>query len=175
MTHRTLAFTLNYISSGEKDRLYTIYTEQFGKLKLLAKGGREIKSKLVAHLEPPCLVDVMLARGRNNDHLAGASVVQDFKHIKQIASRRIMALEALRLVDWLTPLEASDQAVFELLGNFFEYLEVNDVSKNIVWQFAKKLLAITGHENKEIKTPAAISLAISEIAGKAYIPRVISS
>ncbi len=175
MTHRTLAFTLNYIPSGEKDRLYTLFTQDFGKLKLLAKGGRDIKSKLVAHVEPPVLVDVLVARGKSVDRLAGAVVTRDFSKIREFNSRRTAALEALRLVDWLTPYEAPDPAIFELLNNFFIYLEANEVSKDIVWLFAKKLLAITGHENKEVKTPEAIGLAISEIVGKAYIPRAIAS
>ena len=174
MTHRTLAFTLNYTPSGEKDRLYTIYTNDFGKLKLLAKGGREIKSKLVAHLEPPVLVDCLVARGLAIDRLAGAVAIRDFGKIRASSAHRIAALEALRLVDWLTPYEASDRAIFDLLSNFFIYLEANDVSKDIVWLFAKKLLAITGHENKEVKTPEAIGLAISEIVGKAYTPRAIA-
>src|SRR3989344_3136218 len=150
MTHRTLAFTINYISSGEKDRLYTLFTQDFGKLKLLAKGGRDIKSKLVAHVEPPVLVDVLLARGKSVDRLAGAVVVRDFGKIRASNSRRTAALEALRLVDWLTPYEAPDSAIFELLRNFFTYLESNDVDQTIMWLFAKKILAITGHENKEV-------------------------
>src|SRR3989344_3408963 len=119
MTHRTLAFSLNYTSSGEKDRLYTIYTNEFGKLKLLAKGGRDIKSKLVAHMEPPVLVDVLVAQGQTIDRLAGAVVVLDFSKIRESNSRRTAALEALRLVDCLTPYEAPEQAIFELLNNFF--------------------------------------------------------
>lgn len=174
MTNRTLAFTLNYTSSGEKDRLYTIFTKDFGKLKLLAKGGRDIKSKMVAHLEPPVLFDVLFARGKSVDRLAGAIVARDFSRIRELNSHRIAALEALRLVDWLTPYEAHDLAVFDLLQNFFNYLEANDVSKDIVWLFAKKLLAITGHENKEVKTSEHIALAISELTGKAYVPRVIA-
>ncbi len=174
MTERTLAFTLNYTSSGENDRLYTIYTEQFGKLKLLAKGGRAIKSKLVAHLEPPILADVLVARGRLIDRVAGAMAIRDFSKIKNMTASRIAALEALRLVDWLTPYEAPDQAVFDLMGNFFQYLTINEATTEIGWLFARKLLAVTGHENKEVKTPEAVSLAISEIAGKAYVPRVIA-
>src|SRR3989344_5637901 len=99
MTHRLEAITLFYTPSGENDRLYILYSLEVGKIILLAKGARKIGSKLAAHLVPPVLADVLIARGQKRDHLAGAEVIQDFHILKSRGQRRYLALEAARLVD----------------------------------------------------------------------------
>ncbi len=49
--YRTQGIILKKEDRGEADRLFTIYTKDFGKLELLAKGERKIKSKLRGGLE----------------------------------------------------------------------------------------------------------------------------
>jgi len=49
--YRTQGFILKKADAGEADRLFTVYTKDFGKLELLARAVRKIKSKLRAGLE----------------------------------------------------------------------------------------------------------------------------
>ena len=44
--YRTQGFILKKADRGEADRIFTIYTKDFGKLEILAKAERKIKSKL---------------------------------------------------------------------------------------------------------------------------------
>lgn len=169
MTHRLQAIVLLYTPSGEHDRLYALYTIEMGKISLLVKGARKIESKLAAHLEPPVFADVLLARGKQRDHLAGALVIKDFHALKSQGKRRYLALEAARLVDLLVPMEASEPAVFQLLINFLNYLEREKIASNALALFTDKLLSLTGHGAGRAKKDA-MSARVSEVLGREYRP-----
>lgn len=57
---------------GEADRLLTVFTKEEGKIKVVARGSRRIKSKLSAHIEPYSNGKYFLASGKTFDILAGA-------------------------------------------------------------------------------------------------------
>ncbi len=57
---------------GEADWLVTAFTEQFGKIRLLAQGSRKHGAKLQGHLEPGSLSDISFVVGRNGYRLTTA-------------------------------------------------------------------------------------------------------
>jgi len=76
MTYNTRAIIIKYQKYKEFDRIYTVYTEDFGKLSLLGRGSNKIKSKLAGHLEPGILSYLMIAQGRQFDVLAQARTLE---------------------------------------------------------------------------------------------------
>ena len=58
---------LRKLDYGEADRIYTLLTQQHGKVGAIAKGVRRSASRLGPSLELFSQVDVQLARGRNMD------------------------------------------------------------------------------------------------------------
>lgn len=81
--YQTKGLTLTRRDVGEADRLFVVYTRDYGKLEVLAKGGKKTKSKLVAHLEPFLLSEILVAKGKNYDKLAGSYSLYRFNHIWQ--------------------------------------------------------------------------------------------
>jgi DNA repair protein RecO (recombination protein O) len=63
---------------GEADRILTVFTRKFGKLKAVAKGSRKTQSRLAGSLEPLQLVDFMFWRreGRELALVRGADLVE---------------------------------------------------------------------------------------------------
>lgn len=49
---------------GEADRLLSIFTEDLGKIKVVAKGSRRIKSKMAPHIEPLNIINLQLVEGK---------------------------------------------------------------------------------------------------------------
>lgn len=66
-TYQTNAIILKRENIFEADRLYHLYTEDFGKIKTIAGSARKINSKLAGHLEPFNLIWVELMSKRNGD------------------------------------------------------------------------------------------------------------
>ena len=65
--YRDKGVVLRSYKLGESDRIVVIMTENFGKVRAVAKGVRKTKSKIGARLEPMSHVDIQLYRGRELD------------------------------------------------------------------------------------------------------------
>ncbi|MDD5043576.1 MAG: DNA repair protein RecO [Patescibacteria group bacterium] len=119
-TYKTRAIVLTKKTWRENDALYSFYSEDFGKIKAVAKGAKRISSKLAPHLEPLMVTDLMVARSsRGVDKVAGSSLVRDFCLLKNNFPRLILAGQAVELVDEFVDLEHGDARIFELLKRFF--------------------------------------------------------
>ena len=68
-TYQTKAIILKRENIFEADRLYHLYTEDFGKVKAIAGGVRKINAKLTGHLEPFNLIWVELMTKKGGDLL----------------------------------------------------------------------------------------------------------
>lgn len=65
--YQTNAIILKRENIFEADRLYHLYTEDFGKVRTIAGSAQKINSKLAGHLEPFNLIWVELMSKRNGD------------------------------------------------------------------------------------------------------------
>ena len=76
--YRTEGIVLRRQDLGEADRLTTVYTLHHGKLRLVAKGVRRLRSRKAGHLEPFTRVALLIARGRELDIITQAETIGDF-------------------------------------------------------------------------------------------------
>lgn len=65
--YQTDAIVLKRENIFEADRLYFLYTKDFGRVKAVAGSTQKINSKLAGHLEPLNLIHVELATKKNGD------------------------------------------------------------------------------------------------------------
>jgi DNA repair protein RecO (recombination protein O) len=63
---------------GEADRIVTVLTRRYGKVRAVAKGVRRTKSKFGARLEPFSHVDLQLYTGRNLDIVSQAESIRSY-------------------------------------------------------------------------------------------------
>ena len=80
--YRTQGFILKKIDRGEVDRIFTIYTKDFGKLELLAKAERKIQSKLRGGLELFYLSEIEFIQGKAHKTLTDAILIDNFKNLR---------------------------------------------------------------------------------------------
>src|SRR5471032_1793791 len=76
-TFRTHTVTLKSMPFSERDRLLVLFTPQFGKLRVLAKGARRTTSRLSGHIRLFSHSRLFLVHGRTFDLVTqGESVAQ---------------------------------------------------------------------------------------------------
>jgi DNA repair protein RecO (recombination protein O) len=97
---------------GEADRLLTLLTDDYGKIRALAKGTRRTKSRLAGHLEPFARTNLLIARGRNLDIITQAQVRESMLHLRS-SERSILYAS-----HWA---EIADQLMVEAQENRFAY------------------------------------------------------
>ncbi len=140
MTYSSPSIILGMYDVREYDRMYTVYTEEFGKEEALAKGIRRIKSKLCAQLQPFSLVDCMFARGKRGERLIQATTLERFPlvDLSQIA----VASWCAELVDQLTQPGVKDSRVFDLTQSAFRQIAMREPFERAV--FALQLFEALG-------------------------------
>lgn len=149
-TYQTTGIILKKTDRGDYDQLFIIYTLSQGKVSALGRSTKKIKSKLNPSLHYFATLDLMIAPGKNYDHVAAVEIAKRFSNISSDLKKIILASYALELVDKLTRFGESENRIYNLLEKYLEALDENEFSDKD-WQiikqaFAVKLLAILGLE-----------------------------
>ncbi len=107
----------------ENDLLVTVYSQNFGKLNLLARGAKKFNSKLAAHVEPLSLVEVLIIPGKGIEYLAAASLKEQFLAIKNSWPKIEVAGLAFNLFNSAVKENDRDQTMFTWLVTWLRNLE----------------------------------------------------
>ena len=151
-TYKTEGIVLKRSNYGEADRILTIYTKHYGKIKALAKGVRKVTSRKGGNLELFNHCVLFLAEGRNLDIVTEAQVVNSFSRLKKDLSKTAAAFYLVELVDQLTPDRQVSRQVFDLLvgalGELGANLPAGEARRpelgGITQSFEVKLLRLLG-------------------------------
>jgi len=136
-TFKTKGIILKRTNLGEADRILTIYTKDFGKIKVVGKGVRKIKSKLAGNLELFCLDDLMIAEGKSLDIICGAVTEKCFFNLRNDLKATHTAYYLADVIDKLSDENEPHQEVYNLLDNLLE--EINGENAEILTVFRSKI------------------------------------
>jgi DNA repair protein RecO (recombination protein O) len=142
--YRTEAVVLRRRDLGEADRIVTLFTEQHGKLRVVAKGVRKTRSRLAGHLEPFSRAMVLLARGRNLDIATQAELLNPFRALRQDEARIAYAGYLADLLDALTVEAQENYAAYGLLLNALGRLDSGVDPFVTARHFELRILGILG-------------------------------
>jgi DNA repair protein RecO (recombination protein O) len=131
---------------GEADRLTTIYTRNFGKLRLVAKGVRKPRSRKAGHLEPFTRVTLMMARGRELDLITQAEAIETFPHLRSDLMKLGHASYLVELLDRFTVEEGEGNlTLYNLLLNSLDRLASTSTRPSgVILYFELRLLELLG-------------------------------
>lgn len=120
--YRTQGIILGKIDRDESDRLFTIYTKNYGLINLLARSERKIKSKLRSGLELFYLSEIEFIQGKAQKTLTDAILINKFNIIRKDIERLKVSYQISGLVDKLLRGQEPDKDVWKLLNEVFEKL-----------------------------------------------------
>lgn len=133
---------------SEADKLVTIFTPDKGKVTLLAKGVRRIKSRRSPHLELFNHVEVETHTGANFDLITEAKVANSFPKIKTSLELSGYAFYLAEVLDRILPDKQPHPAVFAdllvCLGQV-NFSNGRQAAENIVKEFVLRLLWELGY------------------------------
>lgn len=132
------------------DRLYTLYTREAGKIQAIARGSRRSLSRMAGHLEPFLITDVMIARGRQIDKLAGSEEVRNYRNLDSSVEKVALLSYCFEVLNELTSYAQPDKRVYDLAKELLEIVEQNYLSCERSFLLARifvlKLLCALGYE-----------------------------
>jgi len=122
-TFPTKAIILNRHDWREADRLVSVYTQEFGRLSLLARGARKLSSKLAAHLEPISLSQLLVIKGKGFDYVGSAIMTESFSGIKSDLNKLYFSGQALSFFKRLVREGEKDEHLFNYLEKWLLSLD----------------------------------------------------
>jgi DNA repair protein RecO (recombination protein O) len=121
-SYRVEAVVLRHTDWGEADRLLVIYTRELGKLRVVAKGARRLRSRKAGHLEPFTRVQLQLARARDMPIVTQAETVDAYLPLRDDLLRTGYASYIIELLDRFTFEEGENRPLYRLLVESLERL-----------------------------------------------------
>lgn len=114
---KTEAIVLKSQKQGETSKIVTLYTRAFGKMKMIAKGARSIKSRFGATLEPASYISIVFYEKENREiqFLSQAEILETFPKILKNLERTTLAMAVCELVNKLEIGVSSNLTLFRLI------------------------------------------------------------
>ena len=151
----TIAIVLSRTNFSEADRILTVITPDNGKVRLLARGVRKVKSKLAGGIELFGVNDISFIEGRGEVKTLTSSRLQNhYKNIVKDVNRTMFGYEILKLINRATEDEVGKE-YFELLDIALGAIDDEKVELDLIrlW-FYLQLLKLGGH-SPNLKTDSA--------------------
>ena len=120
--YNTKAFIINNFPSGEADSIIVMYTEEFGLISAMAKGLRDMKSKLRYSLQELSYGTVALVRGREFWRVTNAATEISLFNKALAPSFRNTLASTLTFVKRFSPGEDRNNDIFESLKQISSFL-----------------------------------------------------
>jgi len=142
----TKGIVLSRTEFGEADRIITVLTIDHGKIRLIAKGVRRIKSKSAGGIELFSVSDITYIPGRGEiGTLISARLIKHYSSIVHDIDRTMYGYEVLKNINKVTE-DLAGEEYFNLLNTALA--AINDSSIRLecirLW-FGLRLLNTTGH------------------------------
>ena len=143
----TEAIVLSSMDYGESDKIVTLYTLEFGKIKGIAKGAKRSRKRFVNNLEPFSYIRLLFfqKQGRDLVMLEQADIIKRFDSLFLEIDRIAFGSYCLELLNEMTPEGQKNQKAFELLLKSLIMLDKGANIRTIVMFFEMKLLSILGY------------------------------
>jgi DNA repair protein RecO len=120
--YSTSAIVLVKKTAGESDARAALYTEELGKIDVIAKGAKKIIAKLSHHLEPMNLIQCSIVSA-NNKHLTSALTTNSFPNIRKNEAALFVALKNLEILNQAMVSSEPDKVLWKKLNGFLENLD----------------------------------------------------
>ncbi len=145
-TYKTEAIVMRRTDIGEADRILTLFTPEHGKLRAIAKGIRKPASRKAGHLELLTRVDLLLAHGRDLDHITQAQSLDAFSAVRDDLTRLAYASYVIELLDRFTVELQESTELYALLLWALTTLNAGAEPGRLARYFEFHLLALAGYQ-----------------------------
>lgn len=152
MNYKYTGIILDKKDVGETDRIYTIYTSESGKIRVLAKSVRKSNAKLAGFLENFNLAEIFIAKSQGMGKITGSLVINNFSKMRKNLEAIENVFRSVEVLNKLIKDENNDPKIFELLKEYLETInnlngyEENHKLEIIYLGFIFKMLEELGYK-----------------------------
>jgi len=143
---KTKAIVIKSIKWKDTSKIVTLYTRETGKVSVIAKGVRKLKSTYGGVLESINLIEAIIypSPKRQVQILGPASLENSFPEIKKDIEKTSYTYAVLELIYILIPIGSVDSIFFDFTKILLEEMEKIRQPKIIFWFFLLKISSYMG-------------------------------
>lgn len=147
--YKTEGFVFKKEDRLEADRVFSVFTKDFGRIEIFGKAIRKITSKLKGGIEIFSLSEIEFIQGKNKKTLTDTLFIERFKNIQEVPEKFEVANRISKLVDNFIKGEEQDQVIFYLLNETFSKLNNCSLSNTqcslIYYYFFWNFVSVLGY------------------------------
>ena len=140
---------------SEADRILTVFSKDYGKLSLMAKGVRKPKSRKRGALEVFSQLRFSAARGKNLDIVTEVEIIDSFNSIRGDLKKVSVAYFFVETIEKLTREGEKNVEVYKLLLRYLGNLNTSDSLRKLRELYIYDALVLLGYwpKGKKLDNP----------------------
>ncbi len=142
--YRTKGFIFKKEDRSEADRLFSVFTEDFGRVEVLGKGIRKINSKLRGGIEIFSFSEIEFIQGKNRKTLTDATTLDKFYGVGNSEKLKV-GYHISRVLSHFIRGEEQDKKILDLVKNTFSELNKTESYFLLYYYFFWNFIAALGH------------------------------
>jgi len=143
--YRTFGFVFKKTDTGEADRIFSVFSKDFGRIEILAKGIRKISAKLKSQIEIFSISEIEFVQGKYHKVLIGALQTERFKKIRKDLKKLNFAFKISQILDSLLKGQEREERIYNLLSEIFFSLSRTKKEEIVFLAFFWRLISILGY------------------------------
>lgn len=146
--YQTPAIVVRSTPYGESDRIVTLYTLDFGKMKGIAKGAKRSQKRFANTLEIGSYIQVVFFEKETQDlvRLDHSELIHPFGSLRENITKLAWASYFIELVNEMTAERIKNKALFRLLVFFLNLIDQGMLQEDIQRVFEVRLLSHLGYQ-----------------------------
>jgi len=145
---RSTGFVFKKEDISESDRAFSVFTQDYGKIKVFARGIRKIASKLKSDMDIFSSVEMEFVQGKSKKTITDAVALERFKNIGHSPKRFEAASKISEIIDGLVQEHGKDSGLMSLINEAFKILDSESLKKEqcdiLYYYFAWKFFCLLG-------------------------------
>lgn len=172
--YREQGIVLRGYKLGEADRILSVFTQSSGKIRVVAKGVRQTKSRIGSRLDPFNHVDLQLYAGRDLDIVNQVEIIGRYPRLRDDYQAFMAASAIVDTVDQTTADRDRNVGLFLLFKSALEALQEGCSDPGLLaYAFLAKASSIAGVRpmlDRCVGCGASSPVAISFVSGGVVCP-----
>lgn len=129
---------------SEADRILVIFSKNYGKISLIAKGVRKLNSRKRGHLEVFSHIKFAASKGKNLDILTEVEIVDSFSKVRDDLRKVAVAYYFMEVIGRVTRDDEKNEKLFFLLAEFLGNLRGPTSLRELRINFVYDTLTLLG-------------------------------
>lgn len=145
--YRSPGFVIAKNDLREADQLFSFFSRDFGKVEILGRAIRKIKSKLRAGVDLIYFSELEFIQGKAYKTLTDSSVIEKFKNIRGDLDKLEIAHRICETANILIRGQERDDDIYNLFDNTFKRLNDETINQELMYHhFFWNFVSILGYQ-----------------------------